>query len=516
MPTEKSGNPQEKPNIIWIQTDQHNLNVMGAYGDPIVLTPNLDSLASRGSLIRGAYCASPICVPSRMSLITGMYPHETEVWTNDQMLNSSIPTVAHALGAAGYKPIQIGRMHFNGVDQKHGFSERLVGDHGPNYPGSPRTVSHGILSGTTGPDRTSLVKSGKGQNAYQIHDELVAQTAASYIDRLGSEKRAGRLDQPIFLSIGLMLPHQPFVAQSQDFDRYVGKVDLPEIPPDRIESCHPYIRWWRDRTGITTVNEEEVLRARVAYWALCDRTDQIIGNILDSLRSNGFIQDSLIIYTSDHGEQLGQHGLWWKQTFYENSALVPALIVWPGHIPENQMLDKVINQFDLTSTVLDAAGSPDLPRSHGRSMLDMLNKKGDGWEDIAFSEYCMNDSDYGRTYSPNLGGGDVHAKPGGVQNRMIRYGPWKLNYYHGYDPQLFNLQEDPLEMLDRNKDPGCSAIRAELLDRILDGWNPDIVHDRMRLLKEEQIITEDWAHNVDPADELRWEFDEALDQLCGQ
>ena len=100
MPTEKSGNPQEKPNIIWIQTDQHNLNVMGAYGDPIVLTPNLDSLASRGSLIRGAYCASPICVPSRMSLITGMYPHETEVWTNDQMLNSSIPTVAHSLGAA--------------------------------------------------------------------------------------------------------------------------------------------------------------------------------------------------------------------------------------------------------------------------------------------------------------------------------------------------------------------------------------------------------------------------------
>ena len=122
----------DRPHIIWIQSDQHNPAVIGAYGDSVVETPHLDKLASKGTLLRNAYCPSPICVPSRMSLITGMYPYQTEVWTNDQILNSAIPTYAHSLGAVGYEPIQIGRMHFNGVDQKHGFAKRLVGYLGPN------------------------------------------------------------------------------------------------------------------------------------------------------------------------------------------------------------------------------------------------------------------------------------------------------------------------------------------------------------------------------------------------
>ena len=123
------------PNILFIQSDQHNPAVMGCYGDPVVETPNLDRLAARGARLTSTYCPSPICVPSRMSLITGRFPHENEVWTNDQSLDSAIPTYAHALGAAGYRPVQIGRMHFNGPDQLHGFAERHVGDHSPNWPG---------------------------------------------------------------------------------------------------------------------------------------------------------------------------------------------------------------------------------------------------------------------------------------------------------------------------------------------------------------------------------------------
>ena len=117
--------------------------VIGAYGDEIVDTPNLDRLAANGAIFTGAYCGSPICVPSRTALVTGRYPYETEVWTNDQILSSAVPTYAHSLGAAGYDPVQIGRMHFNGMDQLHGFSRRYVGDHSPNYPGSPRPVDHG-------------------------------------------------------------------------------------------------------------------------------------------------------------------------------------------------------------------------------------------------------------------------------------------------------------------------------------------------------------------------------------
>ena len=174
------------PNIVYIQSDQHNPAVIGAYGDEVVETPNLDRLAASGAIFTGAYCGSPICVPSRTALVTGRYPYETEVWTNDQVLSSAVPTYAHSLGAAGYDPVQIGRMHYNGVDQLHGFSRRYVGDHSPNYPGSPRPVDHGQLHGTAGPARVSLEASGRGQSAYEVHDEYVTQSAVDYINNRGN------------------------------------------------------------------------------------------------------------------------------------------------------------------------------------------------------------------------------------------------------------------------------------------------------------------------------------------
>ena len=119
----------QRPNILFIESDQHNPSVIGAYGDPVIRTPNLDALTARGIVFETTYCASPICVPSRASMLTGRHPYQNEVWTNNQYLHSAIPTFAHSLGAAGYKPVQIGRMHFNGPDQLHGFTERFVGDH---------------------------------------------------------------------------------------------------------------------------------------------------------------------------------------------------------------------------------------------------------------------------------------------------------------------------------------------------------------------------------------------------
>ena len=139
-----------------------------------------------------------------------------------------------------------------------------------------------------------------------------------------------------------MLPHQPFVARQADYDKYVGKVGMPKVPEEPIENCHPYIRWWRERTGIVSVTEEEIIRSRTAYWALCERTDALVGSILKALESNGILENAIVIYTSDHGEQAGEHGLWWKQTFYEDSVKVPAIISWPGHIQENVTRDIVL------------------------------------------------------------------------------------------------------------------------------------------------------------------------------
>ena len=503
-----------KPNIVYIQSDQHNPAVIGAYGDQIVQTPNLDRLAANGAIFTAAYCASPICVPSRTALVTGRYPHETEVWTNDQILSSAVPTYAHSLGAAGYDPVQIGRMHYNGPDQLHGFSRRYIGDHSPNYPGSPRTVDHGQLHGTAGPARVSIEASGQGQSAYEVHDEFVTQSAVNYINNKGITKRARLDDSPLCISIGLMLPHQPFVARAAEYQKYKGRIPEPNIPAEPIERCHPYIQWWRERTGIIQVTDEEINRARTAYWALCDRTDQLIGNILDALEANGYIQNTIIIYTSDHGEQIGEHGLWWKQTFYEDAARVPAIISWPDHIEAGKIIDTPIDQFDIAATMLEAAGAQQLPQSHGESLIQLINNPNNTqWKDAVFSEYCMNDSSVGSGISANLGGADIHARPGGVQNRMIRHGKWKLNYYHGFEPQLFNLQEDPQELNDRAQDPTCRNIRDKLTERILQGWDPEHIRKRMQILKSEQEIMEQWANKIDPPDSIRWNLRPEMDYL---
>ena len=145
------------------------------------------------------------------------------------MLDSAIPTMAHAMGAAGYRPVQVGRLHFNGPDQLHGYAERFVGDHGPNYAGGA-PVDHGSLAGTTGPHRVSLQASGHGQSAYEVHDEHVIRSAVDLIDSMGSSKSAGEQAEPFSLSLGLMLPHQPYVARKPDYDQYRGTVPMPSRP----------------------------------------------------------------------------------------------------------------------------------------------------------------------------------------------------------------------------------------------------------------------------------------------
>lgn len=145
-----------RPNLLYIHTDQHNPTVLGCYGDPLVETPNLDRLAQQGARFDSVYCTSPICVPSRMSMLTARHPYQNQVWTNNHILDSGIPTLAHSMGAAGYEPVLIGRMHSVGPDQLHGYAKRFVGDHSPNHLGGGGGVDRGVLNGTSGPERISL------------------------------------------------------------------------------------------------------------------------------------------------------------------------------------------------------------------------------------------------------------------------------------------------------------------------------------------------------------------------
>ncbi|MEZ4619432.1 MAG: sulfatase-like hydrolase/transferase [Caldilineaceae bacterium] len=227
-----------RPNLLYIHTDQHNPFVTGCYGDPLVQTPNLDRLAANGVLFENTYCNSPICVPSRMSMLTGRHPFQNEVWTNSHSLDSSIPTLAHAMGAAGYQPLLVGRMHSVGPDQLHGYTERYVGDHSGNYIGG-RGPDRGVLDGTAGPDRISLVKSGPGQSAYQVHDEYVTAATVDALNRLGVKRRADGEIEPFSISVGLMLPHPPYVARQEDYAFYADTMTLPRRPQPHDQVSHP-------------------------------------------------------------------------------------------------------------------------------------------------------------------------------------------------------------------------------------------------------------------------------------
>lgn len=479
----------QRPNLLYIHTDQHNPAVLGCAGDPLVETPNLDRLAAGGAIFSNVYCCSPICVPSRMSMLTGRHPYQNQVWTNNHHLDSGIPTLAHSMGAAGYRPVLAGRMHAVGPDQLHGYTERYIGDHSGNFLGGV-PVDRGVLDGTAGPERTSLIRSGAGQSGYQVHDEAVAAAAVDYLNRLGVEKRAyGEID-PFSLSVGLMLPHPPYVARREDYERYADKMTLPERHESLDQVQHPYMRRWREYTGAVDVSDEETLRSRAAYWGLVHRVDVLVGEVLAALDANGLTENTLIVYTSDHGDMQGEHGLWWKHVFYEESVKVPLIVNWPGVIDAGQRCEQVVSALDVTATMLDALEAPALPGSPGRSLLGLVSeaRPTPDWEDVAFSEYVA----------------DQYTPDGESYHRMVRLGPWKLVHYEGMEPQLFNLDDDPGEMTDRAADPACQSIRAELTARVLDGWSPAEIAPVLAHKRAESGILRKWANKTLPTEQYRW------------
>ena len=482
-------NESNRPNLLYIHSDQHSPHVTGCYGNDLVDTPNLDRLAASGVMFDNVYCCSPICVPSRMSMLSGRHPYQNEVWTNEHGLDSRIPTIAHAMGAAGYQPELVGRMHAVGQDQLHGYAARFVGDHGANFPGNPGP-DRGILSVTAGPHHLSLERSGPGQSAYQVHDEDVTAVTIARLNRLGVQKRAGLLKQPFSISVGLMLPHPPYVARQEDYDRYADSMPLPGKSAPPPDEQHPFLRWWRQSTGIEVMDDSEVRRARAAYAGLVYRTDAMIGQILHALVENGLDDNTLIIYTSDHGDMQGEHGLFWKHVFYEESVRVPLILSWAGRIPPQQRCQQVVSALDVAATMLDAMEAPSLPNSAGRSFLSQIEGLNEvpAWENVAFSEYCT----------------DKFGPPEGAYHRMIRREEWKYIHYHEHPSQLFNLREDPDELFDRSGDPGCRPILQDLRGEVLRDWDPELVRRKMAQKRADEPILVEWARHTGPEERYRW------------
>lgn len=469
----------EKLNFLIIMSDQHHPRISGFAGDEVARTPNLDSLASEGICFQRAYCQAPLCVPSRMSFLTARQPSDIRVWTNSCILSSDTATFAHCLGASGYETTLIGRMHFVGPDQHHGFEKRLVGSlTAVHISGRPPELTTELLS-ATGQGRQSVLVAGPGRTAYQVYDETVARATAEYL-----REKARLSDRPFCIVAGFVLPHCPFVCPEDDWKYYYDRVGVPRFPEGYLDNQHPVVKLWRKNRKVDDLTEEQIRLARTGYYGIVTHLDRLLGQIFETLRETGLDKNTLVIYTSDHGEMAGEHGLWCKSNFYEGSVSVPLIFSCPERFPQGVKRQEIVSLLDIAPTLLELAGAEPIPASTGRSLLPLLSTDNTQWNGEAFSEH------------PPIYGGPYA--------RMLRRGRWKLVYYQDYRPQLFDLESDPDEFNDLGDDPAYQTVRRELLERVLERWSPQEVERELSRRRLNHPILTKWYREVNPPDTGQW------------
>lgn len=420
-----------------------------------------------------------------MTFLTSQYPSDIEVWTNGCRLGADVPTFAHSLSLAGYETVLCGRMHFTGEDQHRGFQRRLVGDvSGAMASTPPGGKFEGIIPDTTaGQTYRTMDAVGAGRSAYIAYDDDVTRGASDFLRRRAQEHP----EQPFCMVTGFLLPHSPYICPKRLFDEYIEQIEMPHVPEEYTATLHPAVARWRETRGVDHITAEQARAARAAYYGLVTYMDERIGEILKALDSTPFAENTVVVYLSDHGEMAGEHGMWWKDSFYEGSVGIPMIWSWPKHFDTGRREDAIVNLVDVGPTLLDFAGAESLPDARGQSLAGLLNpdsKSSTPWRNTTFSE----------TYT-------AKQRPA----RMIRSGPWKLNAYHGYaHPQLFNIESDPGELVDLGKDPAHAEIVAGLLAQVQDGWSPERIERAVARNKKRHELVTRWRRNAPIGESERW------------
>ncbi|WEZ84082.1 choline-sulfatase [Rhizobium sp. 32-5/1] len=435
----------QKPNILIIMVDQLNGKFFPDGPADFLHAPHMMALAARSARFRNNYTSSPLCAPARASFMAGQLPSRTQVYDNAAEYISSIPTFAHHLRRAGYYTALSGKMHFVGPDQLHGFEERLTTDIYPaDFGWTPDYRKPGERIDWWYHNLGSVTCAGVAEITNQMeYDDEVAFLANQKLYQLSRDNDdQGR--RPWCVTASFTHPHDPYVARRKFWDLYEGCDQLePEVGTLPIEEQCPHsLRIIHSCDYVAfDVTRENVRRSRQAYFANISYLDEKVGELIDTLTRTRMLDNTIILFCSDHGDMLGERGLWFKMNFFEGSARVPLMVAGPGVTPGLHLAP--VSNLDVTPTLCDLAGiSMDeiMPWTDGESLVPVIN----GEERISpvLMEYAAEGS-----YAPMV---------------CIREGKWK--YIHcALDPdQLFNLEADPLELTNLAKGPTDPVLIATL------------------------------------------------------
>ncbi len=460
--------PPSQPNVLLLMADQLAAPFLRAYGDTKVVSPAIDRLAGEGVVFTSAYCASPLCAPSRFSMLTGQLCSKIGAYDNASELASSVPTFAHHLRAAGYQTSLVGKMHFVGADQLHGFEERLTTD---IYP-----ADFGWTPDWADPDRRfdrwfhnmdTVVHAGVADvsNQLDFDDEVGFQT----VRKLRDLARSGD-ERPWLLTASFTHPHDPYVARPQFWDLYdPDDVPLPTVGPIGDADLDPHSRRLRHlmAADATDVTADQVRNARHGYFAAISYVDSWIDQILTTLARHDLADDTVIVLTADHGDMLGERGLWYKMSFFESSARVPLIVHAPGRLAATTV-DTHASLLDLAPTLLDLAGVEIPETMDGRNLLRLIGA--DDRDRTVVGEY--------------LGEGAI------APVLMIRRGARKYVWSRPDPPLLFDLVDDPHELTNLAADVAhegeVAAFEAEVRER----WDPDALDAEVRASQRDRRVVD--------------------------
>jgi choline-sulfatase len=446
--------------VLLICSDEHDPRHAGFSGSPLVRTPHLDRLADTGLVFERAWTPSPICVPARASMATGRWVHDHRYWDNAIAYDGRLPSWGHRLQQAGVGSESIGKLHFRSAEDDTGFDRQQEAAHIAGGIGQVWACVRDPLP-ESGEGAGLFRKLGAGESDYNRFDRRVADRTIDWLAARAAQPQAG----PAALFAGFVAPHFPLIVPQPWLDLYpLDQLPAAKLRPETGYRRHPWVQRQADFNKLDAQlgSDERRHLAMASYFGLVSFIDDQIGRVLDALEALGLKEETLVIYTSDHGDNLGARGMWNKSLLYRESTGVPLIMSGPG-VPRRSSKTHV-SLVDLHPTVLDALGvarAPDDADLPGSSLLGLMGE--DQPARVGFSEY--------------------HAVGSVSAGFMLAQGRYKYHHYVGFEPELFDIEDDPQELVDLATSAAHAGVVAQFDALLRQRLNPEQID---RLAKDDQ------------------------------